>query len=144
MSKSKNVISLIGYLGNDPEIKTFPSGKKIANFTVVTSDGYKDASGEWKDKPNFHNVKAFGKLVDVVEKYVKKGNQISIEGSMDYNKHEDKQGVMKYYTAVLCRDLILLGGAKTQSNAPATAARPAAGSPPPPPPPVEEDENLPF
>jgi len=142
MSRGKNYVSLIGNVGADPEIKTFPSGKKVANFTVVTNDGFKNASGEWEDKPNFHNVKAFGRLIDVVEKYVKKGSQIGIDGSIDYNQYKDKQDVMKYFTSILCRELYLLGSAKGQSNP--TAAPAAAPSPTATPLPIEDDEDLPF
>lgn len=138
MSKSKNSISLIGNVGADPKFKTFSSGKKIAELLVITNDGFKDASGEWKDKPNGHSVKIFGNLVNVVEKYVKIGDRVAVDGSVDYNKFEDKQGVTKYFTAILCRDLILLGGSKGKDNAsPATTATASTEQ-------ADEDENLPF
>lgn len=121
MSKGKNYVSLIGNVGTDPKERVFPSGKKIVEFVLVTNDGYKDASGEWQDKPNFHSVKVFGNLVDVVVKYVSKGNLVGVDGSIDYNKTE-KDGVTKYYTAILCRELYLLGGAKGQGAAPAAVA----------------------
>lgn len=95
-----NQIILVGRLGQDPEIKESQAGKKYAKFSLATNDGF----GENK-KTNWHSCTAFGKVAEIIEKYVSKGSELALSGSIDYNKHEDK-----YYTNILVNDITLIGG----------------------------------
>lgn len=128
---SKNTVSLIGRLGNNPEIKTFENGGKIANFSLATSERWKDKNtGDKKEKTEWHKISANGKVVDVIEKYIKKGDQVGIEGKLTTRSWE-KEGTTFYSTEIIVRELIMLGGgSKDQINQNST--------------PSQEDEDLPF
>lgn len=119
---SKNSASIIGRLGNDPEIKIFDNGGKIANFTVATSEKWKDkTTGELKENTEWHRVTANGKLVDVIEKWVKKGHLISIDGKLRTRSWE-KDGTTMYTTEIVVRDMVMLssGGSGEGNSAPHT------------------------
>jgi len=100
---SVNKVILVGNLGKDPEIRTLQSGSKIANFSVATSETWTDkASGERKEKTEWHRVVVFNeRIADVVERYVKKGSKVYIEGSLQTRKWTDQAGVEKYSTEVV-------------------------------------------
>ena len=126
MAYSKNKVNLLGNVGKDPEIRTFPSGDKVANFTLATSESWKDkASGEKKTKTEWHNIVVRnGLLVDIVEKYVKKGAKLDIEGKLETRKWE-KDGVTRSTTEIVLypyAGAILLLDAK---DSPADEAPPA-------------------
>jgi single-strand DNA-binding protein len=95
-----NKVTLVGRLGKDPEHQTSQSGKTFCKFSIATNDGYGD-----NKKTNWHNCTAFGKVADIINQYVKKGSEIAVSGSLDYNKHEDK-----IYTNVLVNDFTFIGG----------------------------------
>ncbi|MDR0744697.1 MAG: single-stranded DNA-binding protein [Holosporales bacterium] len=97
-----NKVMLIGNLGKDPEIKFMPDGSKIANFTMATSEYWKDKlSGERKEKTEWHRVAVYNdRLVDFVEKYVRKGTRLYIEGQLQTRRWTDQAGVEKYTTEV--------------------------------------------
>jgi single-strand DNA-binding protein len=103
MAGSVNKVILVGNLGRDPEIKSFPSGDKIANFSIATSDTWRDRNtGERKEKTEWHNIVVRGEgLVKVVENYVKKGSKLYIEGSLQTRKWQDKDGNDRYTTEVV-------------------------------------------
>lgn len=118
---SKNLVVLIGRVGKDPEIKRSDSGKTIATFSFVTSEKYTDKNGEKIENSQWHNIVIWGKLAEVVEKYVKKGDQLSIDGKINYRTYDDKDGNKKYITEIICNELIMLGGkreAKQSDNIP--------------------------
>jgi single-strand DNA-binding protein len=117
--KSLNKVQLIGRVGGDPETRSIPSGKKVANFTVATSWGAGD-----KEKTEWHRIVAWEKLADITESYVKKGDPIYIEGEINYRSYEDKDGVTKHMTEVRAFNLILLGGKPGATPAKATAGVP--------------------
>ena len=102
-----NRVILIGNLGKDPEIVNTNNGKTIAKFSLATSDGMKDQDGSVKTE--WHRVVAFGKTAEVIEKYVKKGSQLSVEGSLSYGSYENKDGVTMYTTDIICRNIVFLG-----------------------------------
>jgi single-strand DNA-binding protein len=115
MSRSLNKVTLIGNLGNDPEIRTTPSGNKVAQFSIATSRQWNLASGEKQEKTEWHKCVAWnagtkGGLADVIEKYVSKGAKIYIEGRIEYRQYEDKDKVTKYITEINVREILLLGG----------------------------------
>lgn len=100
---SVNKVILIGNLGKDPEIRTFGNGGKVANFSIATSESWKDKqSGEKKEKTEWHNIAVFGEgLVGVVERYIKKGSKVYIEGKLQTRKWQDRDGNDKYTTEVV-------------------------------------------
>jgi len=111
MAKSVNKVILIGNLGKDPEVKYTPSGVPVAKFSLATNERYKDKSGEWQDRTEWHNIVAWQRTAEIVGEYVKKGSKIYIEGRLQTSSWEDKQsGEKKYRTEVVVNDLVLLSG----------------------------------
>lgn len=111
MAKSVNKVILIGNLGKDPEIKYTPSGTPVAKFSLATNERYKDKSGEWQDRTEWHNIVAWQRLAEIVGEYVKKGSKLYIEGRLQTSSWEDKQsGEKKYRTEIVVSDLVLLSG----------------------------------
>lgn len=110
MSKSVNKVILVGNLTRDPET-SYRQELAIAKLGIATNERRKDQStGEWKDMPEFHNVTFFGKLGEIVEKYLKKGSKIYVEGSLRTSSWDDKEtGVKKYRTEVIGNELLMLG-----------------------------------
>ena len=109
MNAMKNRVQLIGHVGQEPEIKTFGEGKKVANITLATNDYYINAKGEKVEDTQWHKVKAWGKVADINEKYVVKGKEIAIEGKLIYSDYQDKEGNKRYVTEVVANDILLLG-----------------------------------
>jgi single-strand DNA-binding protein len=109
MNAMKNKVQLIGHVGQEPEIKTFDGGKKVANITLATNDYYINAKGEKIEDTQWHRVKAWGKVADIIEKYVTKGKEICVEGKLTYNCFEDKNGEKRYVTEVVVNDILLMG-----------------------------------
>ncbi|MEO8854547.1 MAG: single-stranded DNA-binding protein, partial [Ginsengibacter sp.] len=110
MNALKNKVQLIGNLGNAPEIKNTESGKKLAKFSIATNETYYNAKGEKVVETQWHNLIAWGKVADTVEKYLSKGSEVAIEGKLMNNNFTDKEGNKKYYTEVLVHELLLIGG----------------------------------
>ena len=103
MSGSVNKVILLGNLGRDPEIRSMQSGKKMASFSIATSKRWKDRNTqEQKENTSWHNIVVFNEgLVDVIEKYIKKGSKIYVEGELSTLKYQDKDGNDKYTTEVV-------------------------------------------
>lgn len=110
MARSLNKAIIIGNLGSDPEIRTTGNGTRVAQFSVATSRSWTNQSGEQQEKTEWHRIVAWSKLADIVERYLKKGNQVYIEGEIQYRSYEDKDGVTKYTTEINARDMLMLGG----------------------------------
>ncbi len=110
-----NKVMLIGNLGRDPEVRYFDSGIAKAQFPIATSETYKDKSGEKVTQTEWHNVVAWRGLAEVVEKYVKKGDKIYIEGKIRTRSYDDKDGVKKYVTEIVADNLQMLSP-KPMSN----------------------------
>lgn len=108
MNALRNKVQLIGRLGQEPEITTFPDGNKIAKFSMATDDSYKDKNGQKVERAYWHNVIVRGGLVKVVESYVQKGQEIAIEGKLTNRSWEDKDGNKRYVTEILCSELLML------------------------------------
>ncbi len=109
MNNLRNKVQLIGHVGNAPEIVNLESGKKLAKFSIATNETYKNNKGEKITDTQWHNVVAWGKTAELVENYVPKGKEIGIEGKLTSRSYEDKDGVKKYITEVVCNELLLLG-----------------------------------
>ena len=151
MSRSLNKVTLIGNLGNDPEVRSTTGGNRVATFSLATSRSWNDASGTKQEKTEWHrcvvwNTKS-SQLADIVEKYVKKGDKLYVEGRIEYRQWQDKENQTRYSTEINVRELIMLGGgsggggrgaggdfdaeanggARTRSAAPAKAKSGAGG-----------------
>jgi single-strand DNA-binding protein len=109
MSTLRNKVQLIGHVGNDPEIKTFDGGKKLAKLNVATNESYKNDKGEKVEETQWHSLIAWGITADIIEKYVVKGKEIAIEGKLTHRSYEDKNGEKRYVTEVVIDELMLLG-----------------------------------
>ena len=138
MSRSLNKVTLIGNLGSDPEVRSAAGGNRVANFSLATSRSWNDASGNKQEKTEWHrcvvwNSKA-SQLADIVEKYVKKGDKLYVEGRIEYRQWQDKDGQTKYSTEINVRELIMLGsgrgggGGDFGGEGGSRSARPAAGA----------------
>jgi single-strand DNA-binding protein len=110
MSTLRNKVQLIGNLGNDPEIVKLESGKTLAKFSIATNESYKNAKGELVKDTQWHNVVAWGKTAEIIEKYLTKGKEIAIEGKLTSRSYDDKEGVKRYITEVVCNEMLMLGG----------------------------------
>jgi single-strand DNA-binding protein len=107
---SVNKVIIVGNLGRDPEVRTFPSGGRVANVTVATTDRWKDkASGEMKEATEWHRVVFNERLADIAGEYLRKGSQVYIEGSIRTRKYTDKDGVEKSITEIRADTMQMLG-----------------------------------
>ena len=131
MAKSVNKVILLGNVGEDPEIRSTPGGTMVASFSIATTERQKDASGNWTDKTEWHNLVAFTKLAEIVRDYVKKGSKLYIEGRLNTRSWEDKDSKKKVYrTEIIVNDLSLLsareegagGYSKSQSSSSSSAS----------------------
>lgn len=102
-----NKVQLTGNAGSGPEIKTFESGSRMARFTMATHEEYTSKSGEKTKDTQWHNITAWGKIVDVIEAEVKKGTFLSVEGRLTTRNYTDKNGNKKYITEVVANDVII-------------------------------------
>jgi len=163
VARSLNKAMLIGNVGQDPEIRTIPNGARVAQFSVATSRRWNDKNGQQQEKTEWHRIVAWERLVEIIERYVKKGDRIYVEGEIEYRQYQDKDGVTKYSTEIRAREVVLLGSKgdgggggdwdRGGSRPAASAARTGGGggggksgsdyddfqAPP-----FEEDDDLPF
>jgi single-strand DNA-binding protein len=108
MNALRNKVQLIGRLGQDPDIKTLESGKKVAHFTMATNENYKSADGTKTEETTWHSIVAWNGLAELASKYLKKGREVCIEGRISYRSYTDKNGVPKSVTEIVASDLVLL------------------------------------
>src|SRR5215210_1596289 len=144
MSRSLNKVMLVGNLGSDPEVRATPGGNRVAQFSLATSRTWNDQAGVRQEKTEWHrcvvwNTKA-SQLADIVERYVKKGDKIYVEGRIEYRQWQDQDGQTRYSTEINVRELIMLGGGRggdaegggspgaTRSRAPERAKSAAGGA----------------
>ncbi|MBL4747102.1 MAG: single-stranded DNA-binding protein [Flavobacteriaceae bacterium] len=109
MSTLRNKVQLIGNLGNDPEIITLESGKKIAKFSLATNESYKDSEGQKQTITDWHNIIAWGKTADIIEKFLTKGKEVAVEGKLTNRSYETKEGEKRYITEVVINEVLMLG-----------------------------------
>ncbi len=105
-----NKVILLGNLGRDPEIRHLENGRAVVNFPMATSETYKTREGERVTKTEWHNVVLWTPLAEIAEKYLKKGNQVYIEGKLTSRSYDDKDGIKRYVTEVVGREMTLVGG----------------------------------
>ena len=116
---SVNKVIVVGNLGRDPEIRTFPSGDQVANVTIATTDKWKDKqTGEMKEATEWHRVVFNGRLAEITGQYLRKGSQVYVEGSLRTRKWTDQSGVEKYSTEIRADQMQMLGQRQDAASAP--------------------------
>ena len=113
-----NKVMLIGNLGKDPEVKYLDSGVSVANFSLATTENYKNKEGEKVSQTEWHNIVLWRGLAEVAEKYLKKGASVYIEGKIKTRKWEDKDGNTRYNTEIFADNMTMLGGKKDSQETP--------------------------
>jgi single-strand DNA-binding protein len=106
---SVNRVILVGNVGGDPEVRYMPNGEPVANFSIATTDMWKDKQGEKQEKTTWHRIVAYRKLAEIVEAYVKKGTSIFIEGRIQNGEYTDKEGIKRATFQIITEQLRLLG-----------------------------------
>ena len=111
MARGINKVILVGNLGNDPEVKSLPSGGTVANISIATSSSWKDKNtGEMNEKTEWHRVVFFNRLAEIVGEYLRKGSQVYVEGRLQTRKWQDQSGNDRYSTEVIGAEMQMLGG----------------------------------
>ena len=110
----RNKVQLIGNLGNMPEVKNTENGKKLARFSVATNESYRNANGEKVTETQWRTLVAWGKVAEIVERFLNKGSEVAVEGKLVHRNYTDKEGIKRYVSEVQVNELLLLGG-KTES-----------------------------
>jgi len=123
MSRSLNKVMLIGNLGRDPEVRYLSSGKPVANFSIATTDSWKDKEGKQMEKTEWHKVVAFDKLAEICSEYLSKGKKVYIEGRLQTREWQDQSGQKRYTTEIVAQNMLMLSA----KGGPAEAT-PAEGS----------------
>jgi single-strand DNA-binding protein len=108
MSRSLNKVMLIGNVGNDPEIRATSGGARVAKMSLATNRSWSDRSGQTQEKTEWHRLTFFGRLVDIVEQWVKKGDRLYVEGRIEYSQTEGEGGT-KYWTDIVVSEMVMLG-----------------------------------
>jgi single-strand DNA-binding protein len=139
-----NKVILLGNLGKDPEIRHLENGRAVTNFTLATSEVYKNKEGNKVTNTEWHNVVLWTPLAEVAEKYLKKGNQVYIEGKITTRSYDDKDGNKRYITEVVGREMTLVGGRPDGGGG--SSEQQSSGSAQPVPAPAEPTDldDLPF
>jgi len=109
MSRSLNKVLLIGNVGNDPEVRMTASGAKVAKISLATNRSFQDRTGQQQERTEWHRCTVFGKLADVVEQWVKKGDRLFVEGRIEYSQTQDDKGNTRYWTDVVINEMVMLG-----------------------------------
>ncbi len=117
-----NKVILVGNLGKDPEVRTLENGAKVANFTLATSETYKNKDGQKVTQTEWHNIVLWRGLAEVAEKYLRKGNQVYIEGKIRLRSWDDKDGVKRYTTEILGDNMTMLGSRRDFDESDASPA----------------------
>ena len=141
---SVNKVILVGNLGRDPEVRYMPNGDAVANFSIATTETWKDKQGNRQEKTEWHNIVMYRRLAEIAGEYLKKGSSVYIEGRLQTRKWQDKQGNDRYTTEIIADQLQMLGGRNSnaagqtpgQDHGAASPSQPggppADGTPPPP------------
>ncbi len=106
----RNKVQLIGHIGNNPDVRTTESGKKMARFSMATNEVYRNTKGEKVTETQWHNLIAWGKVAELSERYLSKGREVAIEGKLINRSFSTKEGVKKYITEIQVNELLMLGG----------------------------------
>lgn len=135
---SINKAILIGNLGQDPELKYLPNGDAVCNFSIATTEVWKDRDGNQQERTEWHNIATFRRLAEICGEYLRKGRQVYIEGRIQTRSWEDQNGVKRYMTEIVANDMKMLGRRDEEPGGEHTSS-PRERKPPQP-----EDDDLPF
>ena len=105
-----NKVILIGRLGRDPEVRYMPNGEAVCNFSVATSESWKDSNGQKQERSEWHNVTMYRKLAEIAGQYLKKGSQVYLEGKIQSRKYQGKDGVERTAYDIIVNEMKMLGG----------------------------------
>lgn len=149
MSRSLNKVMLIGNVGNDPEIRATSTGSRVAKVSLATNRTFQDRTGQQQERTEWHRLTFFGRLADIVEQWVNKGDRLYCEGRIEYSQTQDEQGNTRYWTDVVVQEMVMLGSSAPGSGGggggrgggyPAqSGSGPSGGAPL-----TEPDDDLPF
>lgn len=140
---SVNKVILLGHIGQDPEVKYLDGGVIVANFSLATSEKFKNRSGEEVESTEWHRVVAYGKTAQLIEKYIKKGDKLYIEGKLKTRSWE-KEGTKHYLTEIIVNEVQFLGAKKSTENVPGQPAQYTTAQPVAPASNEPVDDQLPF
>jgi single-strand DNA-binding protein len=128
-----NKVTIIGHLGADPETRSMPNGSAVTNVRIATSETWKDKqTGDWQERTEWHSVAFFGRLAEIASEYLRKGSPVYVEGKLQTRKWTDKDGVDRWSTQIVAREMQMLGQKREGSERPPT-------------PPAEAfDDDIPF
>ena len=112
MNALRNKVQLIGNLGMDPEVKSLDGGKKLAKMSIATNENYKNAKGEKVTETQWHNLVAWGKTAEIIERFLKKGSEVAIEGKLINRNYTDKEGIKRYVTEIEVSEVLMLDAKK--------------------------------
>ena len=143
MSRSLNKVMLIGNVGSEPDIRATSSGTQVAKVSLATNRQWKDGSGQQKEKTEWHRLTFFGRLVDIVDQWVKKGDRLYVEGRIEYSESET-DGQKKYWTDIIVAEMVMLGSTAGGGGGDRGGGYQSDPSPAPAPPISEPDDDLPF
>jgi single-strand DNA-binding protein len=129
MARSLNKVMLIGNVGSDPEIRMTPSGSKVAKFSLATNRTYQDRTGQQQERTDWHRLTFFGRLSDIVEQWVKKGDRLYVEGRIEYSQTQDDQGGTRYWTDIVVNEMVMLGSGQGGPGEGGGRAAPPMGGP---------------
>ncbi len=146
MSRSLNKVMLIGNVGNDPEIRALASGARVAKLSLATNRSWSDRSGQQQEKTEWHRLTFFGRLVDIVEQWVHKGDRLYVEGRIEYSQTQDDQGGVRYWTDIVINEMVMLGatGGGSPPAGGTSGYEGGSGYGTPPPAADGHDDDLPF
>jgi single-strand DNA-binding protein len=116
MSRSLNKVMLIGNVGNEPEIRATGSGARVAKVSLATNRSFQDRSGQQQERTEWHRLTFFGRLADIVEQYVHKGDRLYAEGRIEYSQTQDEQGGTRYWTDIVVNEMVMLGSGGVESG----------------------------
>ncbi|MBS5835253.1 MAG: single-stranded DNA-binding protein [Neisseria sp.] len=142
-----NKVILIGRLGKDPEVRYMPNGEAVCNFSVATSESWKDQSGQRVERTEWHNITMYRRLAEIAGQYLKKGSQVYLEGKIQSRKYQGKDGIERTAYDIIVNEMKMLGGGNdgqqaqsAQAETPTPPRRQAAPATP-----VEDiDDDIPF
>ena len=120
---SVNKVILMGNLGRDPEVRFMPNGDAVCNFSIATTDSWKDKAGERQEKTEWHNIVMYRRLAEIAGEYLKKGRPVYLEGRLQTRKWQTKEGQDRYTTEVIADSMQMLGG---REGAPAQESQPSS------------------
>ncbi len=124
-----NKVILVGNLGKDPEIRAVGTDRKVASFSLATTESYKNKNGERVDQTEWHNIVFWGPIADVIERYLRKGSQIYVEGKIRTRSYDDKDGIKRYATEIIGDTMTMLGTKPGGSDAPVGSTSSSTAAP---------------